>query len=99
VRKKFFGAVGFGQFGFRRLKTAARRRRAERIFFAGAADRRRRGLVAFEQNGGTSIFFAGVRCGGRGFGGDFGFGALLPLLPGQGYGRQVALAMQIFRQL
>ncbi len=59
---KFLGAVGFGQFGFRRLKMRRGRRGTERIFFAGAADGRRRGLVAFKQNG---RHFDGLAARGR----------------------------------
>ncbi len=47
---KFLGAVGLGQFGFRRFKMRRGRRGAEREFFAGTADGRRRGRVAFQQN-------------------------------------------------
>jgi hypothetical protein len=48
-QNKFFGAVGFGQFGFRRCKILRRRHGAERVFPARTADGRGRGLVAFEQ--------------------------------------------------
>ena len=57
-QKKFFGAVSFGQFGFRRFKMLRRRHGAERIFLAGAAGGRRRGLVAFEQERRDFNFFA-----------------------------------------
>jgi hypothetical protein len=68
-QKKFLCAVGLGQFGFRRFKMLRRRHGAERVFPAGAAGGRRRGLVAFEQERRNFNFFAAdvSAAGGCGF--------------------------------
>ena len=79
--KKFSRAVGFGQFGFRRFQNVARAASGPSEYFStGTADGRRRGLIAFEQNGRNFDFFA-VR-GFVGFG--FGFGGVFDFQRGGG---------------